>query len=328
MQEGFKMNEMSRIERMEKLFSGETLDRPPFTMFFHLAHHHFDNMPEPHIFFSDMEIRLFDTYRFDFIKVMNDFPYPMPPGIDIINTPKDLFEMTMIDLLDAPFHHQLNALEILNKELMGKKECPFWDTLFNPWFTIRRHILGDDIYTYMESHKEALHHALKVVAENSINYAVASIKRGTQAIFFSVPASSEYVTPEQYDNFMKPYDLHLLNGIRNQINDPRIILHLHGSDETYFNEVLEYQPDGISWQDQLASPSIVEARKLYDGVLMGGIDHEAINYLPLSRLKDQIITAKKQGGNKRFILAPGCVIPSHCPKRIIQFASEVALAEN
>jgi uroporphyrinogen decarboxylase len=125
---------------------------------------------------------------------------------------------------------------------------------------------------------------------------------------------------------MKPYDLHLLRGIRNNVNSPRLILHLHGGEKTYFQEVLEYQPDGISWQDQLTSPSIVEARNLYNGVLMGGIDHTAINYLPFSKLKDQIISAKKQSGNRRFILAPGCVIPSHCPKRVIEFASEIAQA--
>ena len=91
-------------------------------------------------------------------------------------------------------------------------------------------------------------------------------------------------------------------------------------------DILDYHPDGISWQDQLAAPGIVEARRLYDGVLMGGIDHTAINYLPFSKLTDQIVTSKKQGGDRRSILAPGCVIPSHCPKRVVQFASKVVQA--
>ena len=174
---------MRREDRMRALFAGEEVDRPPFTLFFHLGHHHFHNGAAA---FAEQEVQLFDHYQFDFMKVMNDFPHPMPEGVEVIDGPEDLLKMEEVEIQETPFSHQLQAIAILHRDLAEQRGCPFWDTLFNPWFTIRRHLLGDDIYRYMQEHPRALHHALDVVTENSLRYAAASIAQGAQGIYLSV----------------------------------------------------------------------------------------------------------------------------------------------
>lgn len=86
-----------------------------------------------------------------------------------------------------------------------------------------------------------------------------------------------------------------------------------------------YPVDGISWADRLSTPSLDEAMRSYSGVLMGGIDHQNdFNYRPWPVLDQQISESLTAGGTERFILAPGCVLPTQCPAETLDYVMMLA----
>lgn len=70
--------------------------------------------------------------------------------------------------------------------------------------------------------------------------------RGTAGIFFSVPASAEFITREQYEKFMRPLDLEFLQAIawKGECH----VLHAHG-EKLYIDRLLDYPVQVISWAD-------------------------------------------------------------------------------
>ncbi len=308
------MSKLSKIERMNAVFSGEEVDRPPFSLWYHFGLQH-----APGELHAQTQLDFYRTYNLDWLKVMSDYSYPFPPGVSDFQSRQDLLKLERFEIEKSPYNEQLKAIEIISRELKGETMC--LDTVFNPWNIIRRAILKEKTPQYMREEPQALHHALDVITENMIAYCRKIIERGANGLFISVPASSESVTPEDYKTFMEPYDLRLFRALKEFA--PIVIAHIHGND-LYFKDVLAYPMDGISWADRAAGPSLAEARKIYDGVLMGGIDHTQFSYIQLSILCEQVQDALKAGGTRKFILAPGCSVQTYAFPEIIHGVCQAA----
>ncbi|MBD3308856.1 hypothetical protein GF339_20790 [candidate division KSB3 bacterium] len=302
------MNTMSKKERMDAVFAGEEVDRPPFSLWYHFGLQH---MPgEEH---AKAQLDFYRAYNLDWLKVMSDYSYPFPEGVTDFTTSADLLKLDRFEIEHSPYGEQLKAIELISQDLQGETIC--LDTVFNPWNIIRRSLVKDAMGDYMRDEPQALHHALEVVTDNMIAYCQNIIERGADGLFISVPASSEYVSYDEYKTFMEPYDLKLFRSVKGFA--PIVIAHIHGND-LYFKDVLAYALDGISWADRAAGPSLAEARQMYDGVLMGGIDHTNFSYTRLSTLQGQVRDALHVGGNRKFILAPGCSVQTYAFPEIIR----------
>ena len=169
----------------------------------------------------------------------------------------------------------------------------------------------------MADHPQELLQALKIVNQNLIQYALASLDRGSAGIFFSVPASAEFITLEQYEKFMRPFDLEFLNAIKGK--GEMHILHAHG-EKLYFDRMLDYPVHAISWADLNGGPTIPEARKKTSLTLMAGIDHVKFPNVSAGIVRNQIKNAIAQAGNTKFILAPGCSLPTFSYPPLIKAA--------
>jgi uroporphyrinogen decarboxylase len=173
----------------------------------------------------------------------------------------------------------------------------------------------------MANHPKALEAALQVMNDNLIQYALATLERGAAGIFLSVPASAESVTPEQYARFMRPFDLHLLNAIRGR--GECHILHAHG-EKLYLDQVLDYPVHVLSWADLNGGPSISQARRRTPLTLMAGLDHLKFPSLSAALIRTQVRSARSQAGNTKFILAPGCSVPTYSFPPLILAARDAA----
>ena len=308
------METLSKIERMHAVFSGDDVDRPPFSLWYH-----FGLQYAPGEVHARAQLDFYRAYNLDWMKVMSDYSYPFPEGVSYFTSRDDLLKLDRFKIEKSPYREQLHAIEIISKELHGETVC--LDTVFNPWNIIRRSFLKDKMKQFMQEEPEALHYALDVVTDNMITYCREIIKRGADGVFISVPASSEYVTYEEFTTFMIPYDLKLFRAIRSFT--PIIVAHIHG-ENLFFKDVLTYPTDGINWADRAAGPSLVEARALYDGVVMGGIDHTRFNSTHLPTLHEQIKDALTVGGTRKFILAPGGSIPTDSFPEVIRGVCQAA----
>jgi uroporphyrinogen decarboxylase len=305
---------MNKVERVRASLSGKPVDRPPFSIWYHFGSQHAS--PE---LTARVHLSFFNSYDVDLLKVMNDYDYPMPDGMGGMDSPADLSRLEPFDPARTPLGQQLKALELIDGEIHGK--APFIDTVFNAWNTMRRNLVKEAMPGLMERHPDALLEALDIVNQNLIRYALASLERGSAGIFFAVPASAEFVTPEQYEKFMRPFDLEFLQAIsgRGECH----VLHAHG-EKLYLDRLLDYPVQVLSWADLNGGPPIPEIRNRTHLTLMTGIDHVRFPYLSAGTVRDQVKAAVTQAGNTKFILAPGCSVPTYSFPPLIRAARDAS----
>jgi uroporphyrinogen decarboxylase len=307
---------VNKIERVRATLAGQPVDRPPFCVWYHFGNQH--AAPE---WTARAHLDFFEFYDLDLLKVMNDYDFPMPDGLDSMASPGDLQRLSRLDMARSPMGKQLQAIELIAKALKGK--ALFVDTVFNAWNTLRRNLVKEAMEPLMANHPKALEAALQVMNDNLIQYALATLERGAAGIFLSVPASAESVTPEQYARFMRPFDLHLLNAIRGR--GECHILHAHG-EKLYLDQVLDYPVHVLSWADLNGGPSISQARRRTPLTLMAGLDHLKFPSLSAALIRTQVRSARSQAGNTKFILAPGCSVPTYTFPPLILAARDAARA--
>lgn len=305
---------MTKIERVRAALAGKPVDRPPFSIWYHFGNQHAS--PERT---AQVHLEFFEAYDLDLLKVMNDYDYPMPEGMEVMTTPDDLKRLAPLDVTRTPLGRQLKAIELISKSLKGR--ALFVDTVFNAWNTVRRNLVKEAMAPLMAEQPEALEAALQIVNDNLIKYALASLERGAAGIFLSVPASAESVTPEQYARFMRPFDLELLNAVRGK--GECHILHAHG-EKLYLDQILDYPVHVLSWADLNGGPSIAEVRRRTTLTLMAGLDHIKFPYVSARAIREQVKAARAQAGNTKFILAPGCSVPTYSFPPLIKAARDAA----
>ena len=301
---------MNKIERVRATLAGRPVDRPPFTVWYH-----FGNQHAPAERTAQVHLEFFDHYDLDLLKLMNDYDYPMPAGLEVVATAEDLGRLQPFDPTKTPFGTQLQTVELVARALRDR--ALFVDTVFNAWNTLKRNLVREAMPGLMAEQPQALEAALRIVNDNLIRYAQASLERGAAGIFLSVPATAESVTPEQYERFMRPFDLQLLEAIRGK--GECHVLHAHG-EHLYFDRLLDYPAQVLSWADFNGGPSIAEVRRRTAMTLMTGLNHVTFAEESAALVRAQVRRALAEGGNTRFILAPGCSLPTYTYPPLIRAA--------
>lgn len=305
---------MTNVERVRAALAGRPVDRVPFTLWYHFGLQH-----APAERTAQAHLEFLDAYNLDWLKVMNDFSYPMPAGVETLSEARDLARLLPLDLEASPLGEQLRVVELLAPALRGR--ALFVDTVFNAWNTLRRNVVKEAMEPLMRDHGPALLAALGVVNENLIRYAKASLARGAAGIFFSVPATAESVTPEQYERFMRPFDLAFLEAIRGA--GEFHVLHAHGS-RIYVDRLLEYPVHCWSWADRESGPSLAEMRRRTSCALLGGISHNTFAYSSAARLREEARTAVAEAGRQKLLLGPGCAVPTYSFPELIRATRDAA----
>jgi uroporphyrinogen decarboxylase len=303
---------VNKIERVRAALAGRPVDRAPFTVWYHFGTQH---APAERV--AQVHLEFFDHYDLDLLKLMNDYDYPTPAGLEVVATAADLARLEPFDPAATPLGRQLEAVERVAAALRGR--ALFVDTVFNAWNTLKRNLVREAMPVLMAEQPKALEAALGVVNDNLIRYAQASLARGAGGIFLSVPATAESLTLEQYERFMRPFDLALLEAIRGR--GECHVLHAHG-ERLYFDRLLDYPVHALSWADLNGGPSIAEARRRTRLTLMAGLDHVRFVECSARLVREQVARALEAGGPTGFVLAPGCSLPTYAYPPLIRAARD------
>src|SRR5258705_1291120 len=94
---------MNKIERVRATLAGRPVDRPPFTVWYH-----FGNQHAPAERTAQMHLEFFDHYDLDLLKLMNDYDYSMPAGLEVVATAEDLGRHRVVVVV-----HELEQVEIV-----------------------------------------------------------------------------------------------------------------------------------------------------------------------------------------------------------------------
>lgn len=300
---------MHKIERVKAALQGEEVDRPPFSFWYHFGLQHMEGPVH-----AEAELGFYKAYDVDWLKVMNDYSYALPPGLESISTPEDWYALEPLPPEESGFQEQLKALTKINQALQG--EAWFVDTIFSPWTTAARLSRGDIVLRHLREAPEALKHGLHVIAQTLASYGVAAIERGAAGIFFSVAAATKQVMTEaEYTTMVKPYDKMVLEAVQ-EVGSFNI-LHMHG--ENLFYETLRDLPaQAVNWSSHYTLPTLVQGRELFSACILGGVDERMTSRLSPADIRSQISETVRTLGTKRMMITPGCSVPTDTAVKILR----------
>jgi uroporphyrinogen decarboxylase len=306
---------MNKRERFVAAVHGADVDRPPVTAWVHFLSDHLSGTET-----ARLHQRFIETYDWDVAKVMGDYRYPVPEGVRTFEDPASLRAFRVLGMDTPAFAAQLECLAELRRSLGA--DIALVETVFDPYQQLLRNV-GFSEAPNLWKHKADTLRALETVAQTSVSYVHALKTLGVDAYFLSINGAIREGFPrgstrEVYETYQRPFELEMLRAAEGMVR----ILHVHGVG-LELGRVLDYPCEVISVSDRLAgNPSLAQLRKMTDKCLMGGLDETRFQERTLPSLAAEIDDAVAQAGRQKFILAPGCTIPSFTPKRSLQFLRE------
>lgn len=311
---------MNKIERILDSLRGQEVDRPAFSFWYHFGLQHMPGAKH-----AEAEIEFYRAYDLDFLKVMNDYPYPRPDGLEAVETETDWQRLEPLAGSDICWREQLSALSIIN-DAIGK-EALFIETIFSPWTTARKLAGKNRFVEAREKHPEAVLAGLDHIATSLANYAREALARGAAGIFLSLGAAThDCLSPEEYEAWGRPFDLKILDAVRDA---PFNVLHIHGN-RIHFESLVDYPASAFSWSHFATEPSLEQGRAQSGRTVLGGIDEATAYYLTPPEMRRQVASSIKKAGTRGLIVTPGCSVPTDTPAetlRAVKSAVEGATAK-
>lgn len=296
---------MTRIDRIDRALTGRPVDRVPWSAWYHFGLQH-----APGKRLAAAALEFYRAYRPDFLKLMHDYPYPLPAGLEELSDPKDLARLRPLEMRTGGYGEQLAAVREVVRRL--KREAYCLDTVFDPWTLLRKLTGRARLREWMRTQPAAVHRALELIARNQAAYVRAARKAGLDGVFYSAGAADrEQLTPAVYAEFCRPYDLLVLDAARGAAFN---LLHIHG-ERPIFDPLLDYPVHAINWAGQRVPPSLREGRARWRGCIVGGIEETTATSVTPAEIRRQVAAAILALGEKGTMIGPGCAVGSNIPPR-------------
>ena len=297
---------LNRVDRLRAALAGERLDRPPFSFWhlFGLQHMPGDAVAAAHLAFA----RRFEP---DFLRVMNDYPYPAP-GLLSIDRPSDWAGLEVLNGKEAGWGHQIQALKTLVKALKGQT----WvvDTVYSPWTILARLGTRELMVRTARENPGFLRHALDMVSQSLANYVRHALATGIQGIFYCITeARYDRLSPAEFREWCTPYDQVVLQAAQEA---PFNILHIHGS-RIYFEGLKDYPTQAFTWSHFHAGPGLVRGLAEWDRPVLGGLDEKTLHRQTPRSLHHYFQQKAPELWLPRLILTPGCSLRPNISPHIL-----------
>jgi uroporphyrinogen decarboxylase len=319
--EGSRMSEMTKRERIKAAVACGDVDRVPFSFWYHFLEVE-DKAGEE---FIGSEIAFAEKYDVDFLKVMHDIPYDMPPSMPVIREPADWRRLEPLDVRTGNFGRHLDALRRIREGLPDDR--PMVDTFFHCFAYAQRICTERPLaLQHLAEDPEAFGHGLTVIGETLKSFAAACIEDGIlDGIFLAINAiGSEFMDEATYREVCMPIDHDVLQTAIDAggwFN----VAHLHGLD-IHFDAGMTLPHNVLNWSDRTTPPSLAEAREKTDSCLLGGINETNADRVTPEDIKAQVREAIAQLGGKGLVVTCGCAVPTPTPEANL-FAVKEAILE-
>ncbi|MFI5371750.1 MAG: uroporphyrinogen decarboxylase family protein [Candidatus Eisenbacteria bacterium] len=207
---------------------------------------------------------------------------------------------------------QLEAVRALRAALPD--EVPLIETVFTPLAVLGEMVEEPGtLRLHMRTQPNAVRGALEAVTRTFETYVTRLVAERVDGIYLATVdwASRNLMTPEDYREWARPYDLRILaraGGL------PFNVLHVCKR-RNLLLEFADYPVAAFSYDaTDPTNPPIQEALARLPGAFMGGISHEdALQARSTDRVLDEFRRAQEITGGRRWLAAPGCSIPPATP---------------
>ena len=305
-------SQMNKVERVKAALRGERVDRVPFTCWHHLG---LEKQPgEKH---AEATIEFYRKFDVDLLKVMSDFPYPAPEGLEKISQPED---WQRVEPQKNPFPEQIKALRLIHKELKG--QALFVETIFHSWNVAEKLSSQKDVTQLKENDPKLFKKVLRAISESQANHARLALDAGAAGIFLAVSAADQFVTdPQEYVRMGRESDLIILDAVRDKgtLN----VLHVHGK-KPHWDTLVTYPVQVMNYSVHGTGVGLTDARRKFTGTVMGGLNEETIANQKLEELAGDLQAAVLAMQKRRFILSPGCSVPNDISPEVLLRLKELA----
>ena len=318
---------MIRKERIMAMLAGAPVDRPPVALWRHWP---VDDQDAESL--AERALDYQRRYDWDLIKIPPSSSYAIDDyGAKheyqagkmgewflgernylerVIRRIEDWDKIQPLDVNKGTYARILRCLKIVLEK--REPDIPVIQTMFNP-ISMARMLVGDDVYlAHLRRDRKRLKRALTSLTKTCANFAYASIKAGADGIFLSTAAASyNIMSVEEHNHFSRPYDLEVLKAASEGWFN---VLHIHGR-YPMFSELADYPVAAINWHDRSAGPSLKEARQIFKGALLGGIEQfRLLHFGQTAEIKAQIQDAVRQTHGRGLMVAAGCTYPVTVPE--------------
>jgi len=316
---------MSPVERVMCVLEGRRADRPPVCFWRHFSADEVWGEAAVAAHVAHLE-----KYGLDFLKVMNDNPYPHEKMIGGV---RELDELGELRGDEGGFGRQLELVGRLREKVGGK--VLMTTTVFNAW-AVLRHLVrrptkhnppemdgwGDEpsgrIRAWMAEDEGAVKRAMDRIGAGLEGFARRCIEAGADGVFLSV--RDDWVDgPSQrgvYERVVRASDLGILRGaVRGRFN----MLHVCGR-AVDFRAFAEYPVDAINWADRAAGPTVEEARGWVRPAICGGVDNlSTLVKGSEADVEREVADALRQAGGRPMMVTPGCTYdPERVPRENLE----------
>ena len=311
---------MNKRERFMAAVSGGEVDRPPCVVWVHFVT---DALPGEET--ARRHATFVRTYDWDLCKVMHDYRYPLPEGMETLQSPKDMLRFARVPARSLRnYTEQLKLIRTLRADL--GPDVPIIDTFFDPFQQVMRKTGFSNAPLVYGNRREALH-MLDAITATVCDYMQELKRAGCDGVLYSIngaiaPPGDRGIDDETFKTFLRPFDLRVMEAMQGMVR----ILHVHGT-HIDMQRVLDYPVEVFSVSDRLAgNPSLAELRKMTDKCLMGGINEQKIQERSLPEIRAEMQDALKQAGKRKFMITPGCTSAPQTPEHILRCVRETSRA--
>jgi len=315
---------MDKFELIKKAFKSETTERAPYAIWKHFPE--FDKTPEG-LLKAQMDFqKKFDS---DIMKISisgrafaSDFGAELG-GYDPVSGSRfcvkypiekieDWGKIRNIDVESGEFGNQIKAMKFIHQEVDGK--VPTMMTVFSPLMVASQ--IDPDIIQHYRKDSQLIGEQFEIIISAMTDFIRASLEAGANGVFLATQHFNNRLTDdERLELAFKPMKSLIEKTIgKNNF----LVLHLHGDNPDY-KLATKLPIDAINWHDQQTTPNLSEARQIFEGGLLGGLNAESWKDIsdPTEILK-MISSVYTNFTGLGLILAPGCVIPQFVSDSIIE----------
>ncbi len=321
----------TKKERMLSTLSGEITDRPPVSAW----RHFFESEHSTAQDFAASMLRFQEKYDWDYMKMQpratyyeeawgSQFDFGDYKGGFVgtrISTPingvQDLDKIVELPGNNGPFAEQLEAIRIIQGGI--KDDPPIFQTIFCPTSVFQK-LCGIDsigryrdatrsdlMVTLFQEYPEFVHRALNNITRTLADYAREIIRTGIFGVFYAATGLSRtgYLTAGEWDEFVKPYDLQLLEALR----PIKVMLHACG---IYSNpeRFAGYPIAILHWAESApGNPPLSGAGDWLGGIIpMGGVDERLFGQVKAAEIARASRATLIRMKEAPFIMAPECSV--------------------
>ncbi|MFV0378775.1 MAG: uroporphyrinogen decarboxylase family protein [Mangrovibacterium sp.] len=331
------MNNVNGLKLLEKAFRQETVERVPWVPFVGVHGAYLTGVDAETYLKSSEKIvsgisKAVELYKPDGIPVAFDLQIEAeilgcklvwskenPPAV--VSHP--LSEGIGLSSLQLPTKTDGRMPVVLDAARALRKKFPdlaLYGLVTGP-FTLALHLLGTEIFMKLFEDPDYVGELMQFCTEVGIKHAEMLLDAGCDVIAVVDPMTSQ-IDPMSFETFVSPFAKRIFDFVRERKKYSSFFVCGHAQQN--IEVMCDCRPDNVSIDENIPL-DFVKDIALAKGISFGG-NMKLTSVLLLGNEMDskkETVACLELGGNKGFILAPGCDLPMNTPVKNLEAVTEL-----